>query len=533
MQTKFIFITGGVVSGLGKGIAGASIGALLESRGLTVSLMKLDPYINIDAGTMNPFQHGEVYVTEDGAETDLDLGHYERYTHATVSRLHNCTTGQIYDSIIRKERAGEYLGATVQVVPHVIDEIKQAILRSSENVDIAIVEIGGTVGDIESLPFLEAIRQFRHEYGRENTLYIHLTLIIYTTEMKTKPTQHSVGKLREIGIQPDMLICRTPEPLPEKLREKISLFTNVSADAVIDGIDVDFLYEIPLMYHKQKLDDKIIELLQMWTRRPKLQNWVDIVESYKDPIDEVTIAFVGKYVNQRDTYESLNEALVHGGIAANLRLHLSYINSEEITSENLAESLQDAHAVLVAPGFGERGTNGKLFAVQYAREQQIPFLGICLGMQMAVIEFARNVAGIHDADSAEFRTAHPNNVIDLMPDQQGQQNTGGTMRLGSYAARLKEGSRIAEVYQQTNIRERHRHRYEVMNQFLPRLQEAGLVISGRNPERDLVETIELPEHPWFIGCQYHPELQSKPFAPHPLFAAFVKAAQQFKHSQSR
>ena len=532
MQTKFIFITGGVVSGLGKGIAGASIGALLESRGLTVSLMKLDPYINIDAGTMNPLQHGEVYVTEDGAETDLDLGHYERYTNAVVSRVHNCTTGQIYDKIIRKERAGEYLGATVQVVPHVIDEIKEAVLRASDNVDIAIVEIGGTVGDIESLPFLEAIRQFRHDYGRENTLYIHLTLIIYTTEMKTKPTQHSVGKLREIGIQPDMLICRTPEPLPDKLREKIALFTNVPVDAVIDGLDVDFLYEIPLVYHKQKLDDKIIELLQMWTRRPKLQNWVDIVEAYKEPINEITIAFVGKYVNQRDTYESLNEALVHGCIACNLRLNLIYINSEEITEKTVGPMLAPAHAVLVAPGFGERGTEGKILAVQHAREQQIPFFGICLGMQMAVIEFARNVANLKDANSGEFRSPHDENVIDLMPEQQGQQNTGGSMRLGAYTAHLREGTQIAQIYAKPEIRERHRHRYEVMNEFVPQLESAGLVISGRNPDRDLVETIELADHPWFIGCQYHPELKSKPFAPHPLFVSFSRAALHYKQNSS-
>ena len=532
MQTKFIFITGGVVSGLGKGIAGASIGALLESRGLTVSLMKLDPYINIDAGTMNPFQLGEVYVTEDGAETDLDLGHYERYTNAVVSRVHNCTTGQIYDKIIRKERAGEYLGATVQVVPHVIDEIKEAVLRASDNVDIAIVEIGGTVGDIESLPFLEAIRQFRHDYGRENTLYIHLTLIICTTEMKTKPTQHSVGKLREIGIQPDMLICRTPEPLPDKLREKIALFTNVPVDAVIDGLDVDFLYEIPLVYHKQKLDDKIIELLQMWTRRPKLQNWVDIVEAYKEPIDEITIAFVGKYVNQRDTYESLNEAFVHGCIACNLRLNLIYINSEEITEKTDGPLLAPAHAVLVAPGVGERGTEGKILAVQHAREQQIPFFGICLGMQMAVIEFARNVANLKDANSGEFRSPHDENVIDLMPEQQGQQNTGGSMRLGAYTAHLREGTQIAQIYAKPEIRERHRHRYEVMNEFVPQLESAGLVISGRNPDRDLVETIELADHPWFIGCQYHPELKSKPFAPHPLFVSFSRAALHYKQNSS-
>ncbi len=528
MQTKFIFITGGVVSGLGKGITAASIGALLEARGLTVSLMKLDPYINVDAGTMNPFQHGEVFVTHDGAETDLDIGHYERYTNASLTRKHNRTTGQIYDAILRKERAGEYLGATVQVVPHVIDEIKQSILEAAQGTDICIVEIGGTVGDIESLPFLEAIRQFRHDQGRDNSLFVHLTLIVHTTEMKTKPTQHSVGKLREIGIQPEILICRTAEAIPEKLKAKIALFTNVEEDAVFDGLDVDSVYEVPLMFHRQQLDDKVVEYLRMWTRRPKLQPWVDVVDTYKNPKAEVNLAFVGKYVNQRDSYESLNEALVHGGLANQLQVNLHYVNSEELTEQNLEEHLSGVDGVLVAPGFGERGIEGKIAAVRFAREQGIPFLGICLGMQMAIIEFARNVAHLKEAHTGEIRPGHADNVIDLMPEQEGMEATGGSMRLGAYPTQLKAGSLLARIYGATEIEERHRHRYEVMERFVPQLEAAGLVIAGRHPDRHLVEAIELSDHPWFIGCQYHPELQSKPLKPHPLFASFVAAAHEYR-----
>ena len=528
MQTKYIFITGGVVSGLGKGITAASIGALLEARGLSVSLLKLDPYINVDAGTMNPFQHGEVFVTEDGAETDLDLGHYERYTNATLTRKHNCTTGQIYDSILRKERAGEYLGATVQVVPHVIDEIKSTIREAAEDADVCIVEIGGTVGDIESLPFLEAIRQFRLKHGREHALFVHLTLIIQTTEMKTKPTQHSVGKLREIGIQPEILICRTAKPLPDKLRQKISLFTNVEANAVFDGLDVSSVYEAPLMFQRQGLDDRLVEYLRMWTRQPKLQPWMDLVETYRNPQGEVDIAFVGKYVNQRDSYESLNEALVHGGLANRCRVNLHYLDSEKLESGQVEDRLQAMDGILVAPGFGERGTGGKIIAIEFARVRGIPFFGICLGMQMALVEFARNVAGLKEASSGEFRPNHAQNVIDLMPEQEGMQETGGTMRLGAYKAELVVQSKIARIYQTTRISERHRHRYEVMNEFVPQLEKAGLVFSGRHPERDLVETIELLEHPWFIGCQYHPELQSKPLKPHPLFASFIAAAHEHR-----
>jgi len=533
MQTKFIFITGGVVSGLGKGIAAASIGTLLESRGLTISLMKLDPYINVDAGTMNPFQHGEVFVTVDGAETDLDLGHYERYTNAVLTRRHNRTTGQIYDTVIRKERAGDYLGATVQVIPHVIDEIKQTIsdaakLTDSEdgqkNADICIVEIGGTVGDIESLPFLEAIRQYRHDFGRENTLFVHLTLIVETTEMKTKPTQHSVGKLREIGIQPDILICRTSKILTEKVRSKISLFTNVSGNSVINGLDVDSVYEVPLMFHQQELDNIIMTYLQIWTGSPKLQPWVDLIDNYKNPHDEVEIAFVGKYVSNRDSYESLNEALIHGGIANLLKVKLHYLDSENITEKNAIKILEKMDGILVAPGFGERGTEGKIVSVKTARTEKIPFFGICLGMQMAIIEFARNVVGIKNANSGENRPNHIENVIDLMPEQSGHEETGGTMRLGSQITVLKENSLIAKIYNNTTISERHRHRYEVMNEFVNKFEEAGLSITGKHPERNLVETIEIHDHPWFIGCQYHPELQSKPLKPHPLFSSFIEAA---------
>ena len=533
MQTKMLFITGGVVSGLGKGIAGASIGALLESRGLNISLMKLDPYINVDAGTMNPYQHGEVFVTEDGAETDLDLGHYERFTNATLTRKHNCTTGQIYDAVIRKERAGEYLGGTIQVVPHIIDEIKDKIRQASQNVDISIVEIGGTVGDIESLPFLEAIRQFRHDHGRENTLFIHLTLIVYVDngddgEMKTKPTQHSVGKLREIGIQPDILICRTRQYLPENIKKKISFFTNVEAEAVINGRDVESVYEVPLIFHQEGLDEKIVEYLRMWTGRPKLQPWADTMDRFKNPLDDVTIAFVGKYVEHRDSYESLNQALIHGGIAHRLRIRLQYINSEDLEQSKVLALLKNAHGILVAPGFGERGSEGKIAAVQYARIEKIPFFGICLGMQLAVIEFSRNVARISNANSGEFTPDCKENVIDLMPEQEGVEETGGTMRLGGYSATLKPGTLITSIYQTEHLVERHRHRYEVMNDFVPQLEKAGMVFSGYHLERDLVETIELEDHPWFIGCQYHPELKSKPLKPHPLFASFIAASYRYK-----
>jgi CTP synthase len=526
-RTKFIFVTGGVVSGLGKGIATASIGALLESRGLKISVTKLDPYINVDPGTMSPFQHGEVFVTDDGAETDLDLGHYERFTHVSLTRANNFTTGQIYHDVIEKERRGDYLGVTVQVIPHITDEIKRKILKAADDADIALVEVGGTVGDIESLPFLEAIRQFRHDFGRRNTLFIHLVLVPFIEhagELKTKPTQHSVNKLREIGIQPDILICRSSHGIPQDMKRKIALFTNVDEEAVIAGVDVSSVYEVPLRFHDEGLDQQIVERLEMWTGRPNLQQWADISEHYTHPRGSVKVAIVGKYVNLRESYESLNEALSHGALANRVHLELDYVNSEELEKTSPEVRLKDAHAVLVPGGFGERGIPGKIRAIQYVRENNIPYFGICLGLQVAVIEFARNVAGIANADSAEFNPGGNVNVIDLLPEQHKVMLKGGTMRLGAYEAVLNEGTKIYEAYGQRRISERHRHRFEVNNTFLPQLTAAGMIVSGKSAERDLVETMELPGHPWFVGCQFHPEFKSKPFDPHPLFRAFIKAA---------
>jgi CTP synthase len=535
-RTKFIFVTGGVVSGLGKGIATASIGALLESRGLKISITKLDPYINVDPGTMSPFQHGEVFVTDDGAETDLDLGHYERFTHAALTRANNFTTGQIYDSVIQKERKGDYLGVTVQVIPHITDEIKRKILQAAEDADIALVEVGGTVGDIESLPFLEAIRQFRHDFGRRDTLYIHLVLVPYIDhagELKTKPTQHSVNKLREIGIQPDILICRSGISLPPDMKGKIALFTNVDKECVITGVDVHCVYEVPLRFHEEGLDQQIVERLDMWTRRPDLQEWADIVDHFNHPKGRVRVAVVGKYVNLRESYESLNEALRHGALANRVELDLKYVNSEDLEKAGAEHQLAEVDAVLVPGGFGERGIPGKVKAIQYARENGIPYFGICLGLQVAVIEFARNVAGIENADSAEFSRGDTVNVIDLLPEQHKVMLKGGTMRLGAYEATLVEGTRIHEAYGVKRISERHRHRFEVNNATLPRLTARGLVVSGKSAERDLVETIELADHPWFVACQFHPEFKSKPFDPHPLFKAFIKAAVEYasRHEQ--
>jgi len=526
-RTKFIFVTGGVVSGLGKGIATASVGALLESRGLSISITKLDPYINVDPGTMSPFQHGEVYVTDDGAETDLDMGHYERFTQAKFSRNNNFTTGQIYDTIIAKERRGDFLGATVQVIPHITDEIKSKILKAAEGVDIALVEIGGTVGDIESLPFLEAIRQFRFDFPRQDILYMHLVLLPHldaNSELKTKPTQHSVNKLREIGIQPDILICRTSESVPAEIRRKIALFTNVDEECVIPGEDLSSVYQVPLKYHEHGLDDRIVERLGMWTGRPNLQPWTDIAERFEHSTQVVRIAMVGKYVGTRDAYESIIEALVHGALANQVKLQIDYINSEDVEKDGPAQHLKGYSAVLVPYGFGDRGIEGKIETIRYLRENRIPFFGICLGLQVAVIEFARNVAGIRQASSAEFSPSNSYNVIDLMPEQKGLEGKGGTMRLGAYPTTLVEGTRMARIYGKRNISERHRHRYEVNNEFLPSLKKAGLIISGTSPSGELVETIELEDHPFFVACQYHPEFQSKPFAPHPLFKAFVKAA---------
>jgi CTP synthase len=526
--TKFVFVTGGVVSSIGKGLASASVGALLEARGLRVTIVKLDPYINVDPGTMSPYQHGEVFVTDDGAETDLDLGHYERFTGARMTRANNFTTGRIYEAVISKERRGEYLGATVQVIPHITDEIKARVRDATEGVDIAILEIGGTVGDIESLPFLEAIRQLKVEAGPQNAVSMHVTLVPYIEtagELKTKPTQHSVKEMREIGIQPDILLCRTKQPLNKATKDKISLFSNVPVEAVISAIDVSCIYELPLHLNSEGLDDLIAERLNIWSRRPDLSAWQRIVERFKKPSKgSVKIGVVGKYVHLKDAYKSLNEALVHGGIANDVRVELEYIDSEEIEREGAEKFLGNVDAVLVPGGFGDRGTEGKIQAIGFARTNRIPFFGICLGMQLAVVEFARNVAGLENANSAEFDrdTAHP--VIDLMPEQRSVRSKGATMRLGGFPCTLKAGSIAAEAYGATEISERHRHRYEFANDFREPLEKAGLVLSGTSPDRKLVEMVELTEHPYFVGCQFHPEFKSKPTAPHPLFARFVRAA---------
>ncbi len=535
-RTKFIFITGGVLSSLGKGLAAASIGALLESRGLKVTLQKLDPYINVDPGTMNPFQHGEVFVLDDGAETDLDLGHYERYTSARLTQRNNFTTGRIYYSVITKERRGEYLGGTVQVIPHITDEIKRNILAISDDADVAIIEVGGTVGDIESLPFLEAIRQLKSDLGRQNALYIHLTLVPYiktSEELKTKPTQHSVMKLREIGIQPDILICRTDQFLPLEIKGKISLFCNVERDAVITAKDVESIYEVPLFFHQEGLDDKIVQLLNIWTRSPRLEKWEEIVHAIKNPRGMANIAIVGKYVNLKDSYKSLNEALIHGGIANHCRVNLNYVDSEAVQKEGAEPFLQGADGVLVPGGFGDRGIEGKIRAVQYARERQVPFLGICLGMQLAVVEFTRHVCGLAGANSTEFDAGTPHAVIALMADQETIVDKGGTMRLGAYPALLQEDSLAHLAYQERQISERHRHRYEMNNHYRQVLGEKGLVFSGLSPDGNLVEIIELKDHPWFLGCQFHPELKSKPHTPHPLFREFIRAALREKRKKRR
>ena len=527
-KTKYIFVTGGVVSSLGKGLASASIGALLENRGLNITLVKLDPYINVDPGTMSPFQHGEVYVTEDGGETDLDLGHYERFTNARMSRMNNFTSGRIYHSVIMKERRGEYLGKTVQVIPHVTDEIKISIRQAAQDVDVIIVEIGGTVGDIESLPFLEAIRQMRYDVGSENAVYIHLTLLPYigaAGEVKTKPTQHSVMKLREIGIQPDFLLCRTDREISREVKDKIAMFCNVDTGNVFTSPDVKSIYELPLELHRQGLDDRIAEVLNIWSRAPHLERWESICRKVYEPArGEVKVGIVGKYVDLKESYKSLNEALLHGGIANDVRVNLIFVDSQEVEEKGADKLLAGVDAVLVPGGFGVRGTEGKIAAVRYAREKRIPFFGICLGLQMAVAEFSRNVLGLKDANSLEFNEHTPHPVVTLMESQVKVQDKGGTMRLGSYACALQPGTLSHRLYGQDVVQERHRHRYEVNNTYRGRLQEAGLLISGHNPELDLVEMIELKDHPFFIGCQSHPEFKSKPFAPHPLFSGFIKAA---------
>ena len=526
--TKYLFVTGGVVSSIGKGLASASIGALLEARGLRVTHVKLDPYINVDPGTMSPYQHGEVYVTDDGAETDLDLGHYERFTTARMTRQNNFTTGRIYESVISKERRGEYLGATVQVIPHITDEIKARIRDATEGVDVAIIEIGGTAGDIESLPFLEAIRQMKIEAGHQNALSVHVTLVPYIAtagELKTKPTQHSVKEMREIGIQPDILLCRTQMPLTRALKEKIALFSNVAVEAVIGAIDVHCIYEVPLMFHAEGLDELIAERLNIWARTPDLSAWQRIVRGFKNPSrPTVKIGIVGKYVHLKDSYKSLHEALVHGGLGNDCHVDLEYIDSEQIEERGPEALLSGVDAVLVPGGFGDRGTEGKIAAIGWAREHAVPFFGICLGMQLAVIEYARAVAGLARANSSEFDKDTPFAVIDLMPEQRGVTKKGATMRLGAYPCVLTAGTVAAEAYGVTEISERHRHRYEFSNEFRDQLGGAGLVLSGTSPDKRLVEMVELPGHPFFVGCQFHPEFKSRPALPHPLFARFVRAA---------
>ncbi|MFH1059834.1 MAG: CTP synthase [Pseudomonadota bacterium] len=544
MTPKFIFVTGGVLSSLGKGLAAASIGALLEARGLTVVLQKLDPYVNVDPGTMNPFQHGEVFVTDDGAETDLDLGHYERFTNAKISKKCNHTTGSIYYSVITKERHGDYLGGTVQIIPHVTDEIKRSIQAAVNGTDLCIVEIGGTVGDIESLPFLEAIRQFRNDVGKENVLYIHLTLVPYLKnagELKTKPTQHSVSELRRVGIQPDILLCRTEQPLTRSIKEKIGLFCNLEPEAVITAIDVDHIYEVPLKFHEQGLDEQVCRKLGIWTRAPHLQNWEDLVYRLKNPAHEVTIAMVGKYVDLKESYKSLNEALGHGGVANNCRVNIRFVDSEKVEREGLDEILC-VDGILVPGGFGARGVEGKIKAVQYARENRVPYFGICYGMHMAVVEFARHVLGWKEAHTAEIDPNTPYPVIYLMRewfDYRSQKiekrdelsDMGGTMRLGAYPCRLVEETLAHKAYKIDDISERHRHRYEFNNAFREQLSEKGLVISGLSPDGELVEIVELKDHPWFLGCQFHPEFRSRPMNAHPLFRDFIRAAVRHSHEQ--
>ncbi len=535
MSTKYIFITGGVVSGLGKGIAAASIGALLEARGFKVTLQKFDPYVNVDPGTMSPFQHGEVFVTDDGAETDLDLGYYERFTSMRASKRNNWTTGRIYLKVIERERRGDYLGKTVQVIPHITDEIKKCIRDVSEGVDVVIIEIGGTVGDIESLPFLEAIRQFRQEVGRGNAINVHLTLVPYikaSEELKTKPTQHSVKELREIGIQPDILLCRSEHPIPDEMKAKIALFCNVEDEAVIPALDVEFIYQVPLAFSREGLDEILLDKLHLpHEEKSNLSKWEEIVRKLRHPEGEVRIGFVGKYVEFGDSYKSLNEALSHGGIANNVRVRIVYIDSESLEDEGYHGELTSVDGILVGPGFGSRGVEGKLRAIRYAREKRIPYFGICLGLQCATIEFARNVVGMVGANSTEFDDEAPYKVIYKLRDLIGVDALGGTMRLGKYPCELKEGSISHNAYAVDLVEERHRHRYEVNPEYVPALEGKGLRVTGRSPDGKFVEIMELEGHPWFVGCQFHPEYKSRPTAPHPLFSAFIAAARVYKAAQ--
>ena len=527
MPTKFIFVTGGVLSSLGKGLASASIGCLLESRGFKVTLVKCDPYINVDPGTMNPFQHGEVFVTDDGSETDLDLGHYERFTDHVLTKANNITTGQIYHSVITKERRGDYLGGTVQVIPHITDEIKRMIHRVATGVDAVIVEVGGTVGDIESLPFLEAIRQFRWDVGKENVLYVHLTLVPYIApagELKSKPTQHSVKELLQIGIQPDILLCRTDRFLPKELKAKIALFCNVSEKAVITAKDVSTIYEVPLVLHGEGLDANIVEMLGLPKTEADLTAWEGVVRRIKESKASVTIAVVGKYLELKDSYKSLTEAIIHGGIANDCQVHVKAVDAEKVERDGPKEHLHGVSGVLVPGGFGGRGIEGKIAAIAFAREERVPFLGICLGMQCAVIEFGRHVCGLQESNSREFDQNTPHPIIDLMPEQRGITNLGGTMRLGAYPCRIVVPSLAYQAYGTDQISERHRHRYEVNNEYREVLEQHGMRLSGFSPDNKLVEMIELPDHPWFVGGQFHPEFKSRPKRPHPLFREFIKAS---------
>lgn len=528
-KTKFIFVTGGVVSSLGKGLAAASLGGLLESRGLKVTLLKMDPYINVDPGTMNPFQHGEVFVTDDGAETDLDLGHYERYVSTSLGRQNSFTTGQVYDTVIARERRGDYLGGTVQVIPHITDEIKQRILSAAEGFDVAICEVGGTVGDIESLPFLEAIRQFRWDWGREHVLYLHLTLVPFISaagELKTKPTQHSVKELTSVGIQADVLLCRTDRYLDPKVKAKIAHFCNVDEHSVITAKDADCIYEVPLVFHQEGLDQCVVDKLNMWTGTPDLSRWEKIVRAFRQPRDRVRIAMIGKYVNLIDSYKSLNEALAHSGFANECRVEVDHIDSERLEAGGFPDALHQADGILVPTGFGQRGTEGKIAAVRHAREEGLPFLGICFGMQMAVIEFSRNVCGLDKANSAEIDPDTPHPVIALMAHQHDILEKGGTMRLGAYPCTVLDSSLAAKVYGKKRVSERHRHRYEFNNAYRHQLSQKGMIFSGMSPDRSLIEIVELRDHPWFIGVQFHPEFKSRPFDCHPLFRGFIQAALQ-------
>ena len=542
VKPKYIFVTGGVLSSLGKGVAAASIGALLEARGLKVTFLKLDPYINVDPGTMNPFQHGEVFVTDDGAETDLDLGHYERYTSARMGKKNNFTTGQIYDAVINKERKGEYLGGTVQVIPHITDEIKQKIVEVGAGEDIAIVEIGGTVGDIESLPFLEAIRQLKGDLGKGNVLYIHLTLVPYVGaagQLKTKPTQHSVKELQQTGIQPDILLCRTDRLLPDDVKSKIALFCNIDKSAVITALDVKHIYEVVFGLHEEGIDERIVELLNIWTGAPRLDTWREVLKTITEPQTATTIAVVGKYVNLIDSYKSLNEALLHGGIANNCRVDLKFVDSEQIEADGINPLLDNISGILVPGGFGDRGIEGKISAIRYARENQIPFFGICLGMQLAVVEFAQSVCGIKEAHSSEFSPQTPEPVIYLLKEwvdykdhslQKRDERSllGGTMRLGEYPCKIQQDTFTYQAYQKDLIYERHRHRYEFNLEYRDRLTQKGLRIGGGSPDGQLVETVEIGSHPWFLGCQFHPEFKSRPMDPHPLFREFIRASIEYR-----